>query len=118
MPARFRNLAITLAALCSAHALANATDTFPPETSKLRASSLPGFAIAQQKCPICHSVDYIELQPPAMTKAQWTAEVAKMQRIYGAPIDEREIALLGEYLGATYGGGQSDSASTAVSRAR
>lgn len=79
----------------------------PAETVKLKPSSLPGYAIAQQKCAICHSADYIAYQPPGMTVTQWTAEMTKMQHLYGAPIDDREIKLLGVYLAATYGDAKS-----------
>jgi len=75
----------------------------PGETVKLKPSNLPGFAIAQQKCAICHSADYIAYQPPGMTVTQWTGEMTKMQHLYGAPIDDQEIKLLGVYLAATYG---------------
>jgi cytochrome c551/c552 len=75
----------------------------PPETAVLRASPLAGYKIAIQKCGICHSADYINLQPPQMSLAQWTAEMAKMQHAYGAPIDDAEIKLLGIYLASTYG---------------
>jgi mono/diheme cytochrome c family protein len=77
--------------------------TLPAETAVLTASPLPGFKIAAQKCGICHSADYINLQPPQMSLAQWTAEVVKMQHAYGAPIDDAEIKLLGIYLASTYG---------------
>ena len=77
--------------------------TLPAETATLKKSSLSGYAIAQQKCGICHSADYINLQPPLMTLAQWTAEMVKMQHSYGAPIDETEIKLLGIYLASAYG---------------
>lgn len=79
----------------------------PPESAALRPSELPGYTIALQKCGICHSTDYINLQPPHMSLTQWTAEVVKMQHAYGAPIDETEIKLLGVYLTATYGDGTS-----------
>ena len=75
----------------------------PPETAQLKSSELPGFMIAAQKCAICHSADYINFQPPGMTRTQWTAEMAKMQHTYGAPIDDTEVKLLGIYLAATYG---------------
>jgi cytochrome c551/c552 len=64
---------------------------------------LPGYKIAVEKCGICHSADYINLQPPQMSLAQWTAEMVKMQHAYGAPIDDAEIKLLGIYLASTYG---------------
>ena len=79
----------------------------PAETAKLKPSNLPGFAVAQQKCAICHSADYIAYQPPGMTVTQWTGEMTKMQHLYGAPIDDQEIKLLGVYLAATYGDSKS-----------
>jgi cytochrome c551/c552 len=77
--------------------------TLPPDTSALKPSPLPGYAVAQQKCGICHSADYVDYQPPNMTLVQWTAEMKKMKALYGAPIDDREIELLAVYLTTTYG---------------
>ena len=79
----------------------------PAESVSLRPSKLPGFAIAQQKCAICHSADYVAYQPPGMNLTQWTAEMAKMQHLYGAPIDDAEVRLLGIYFAATYGDAKS-----------
>lgn len=79
------------------------TIALPPETAQLKPSDLAGYAIAHAKCAICHSADYIQYQPPQMTQAQWTAEVQKMQRSYGAPIDADEIKLIGIYLATVYG---------------
>ena len=75
----------------------------PKETAVLRPSALIGYQSAKEKGGICHSADYINLQPPGMTLAQWTAEMVKMQRAYGAPLDEAEIKLLGIYLTSAYG---------------
>ena len=77
--------------------------TVPPDNSKLRPSTLPGYALAQQKCGICHSADYISHQPPGLSQAQWTAEMGKMQRSYGAPLNRDEIALMGADLAVAYG---------------
>lgn len=82
----------------------------PAESVKLKPSKLAGYAVAQQKCAICHSADYIAYQPPGMNQAQWTAEMAKMQKVYGAPISDDEIKLLGIYFAATYGDGKDISA--------
>ena len=90
---------------------------FPPDSSRLKSSSLPGYRIALQKCGICHSADYINLQPPGMTTPQWTAETVKMQHTYGAPLEESEIALVGEYLGVTYGGQETSAPSASVAAA-
>ena len=90
----------------------------PAEAVKLRSSPLPGFAIAAQKCAICHSADYIAYQPPGMNQTQWTAEMAKMQRTYGAPISDAEVKQLGAYLAVAYGSAKaSDPAIIATSNA-
>lgn len=75
----------------------------PADVSVLRPSPLPGYSVAQQKCGICHSADYINFQPPGRDLTQWTAEMNKMQHSYGAPLDEREIKLVAAYLAVTYG---------------
>jgi cytochrome c551/c552 len=96
----------TFLAACLACALAGAEPlsiTLPGETAELKASPLPGRVIALQKCFICHSVDYINMQPGTMTQAQWTAEVGKMQHAYGAPVSDDEVTQIGEYLATTYG---------------
>ena len=77
--------------------------TLPAETAIFKSSTLPGYKLAQQKCSICHSADYINLQPPGMSLKQWAAEVGKMQHAYGAPISEEDIRLISEYLATTYG---------------
>jgi len=104
-----RAAVLMLAALGAAAAFAAPPKPIhlPGETVKHKPSNLPGFAIAQQKCAICHSADYIAYQPPGMTVTQWTGEMAKMQHVYGAPIDDQEIKLLGVYLAATYGDAKS-----------
>ncbi|MQQ99887.1 SorB family sulfite dehydrogenase c-type cytochrome subunit [Glaciimonas soli] len=80
-----------------------ATITLPQETAELKPSSLPGYAIAVSKCAICHSADYINQQPPKMNLTQWTAEAAKMQHAYGAPLSDDDVIKIGEYLAVTYG---------------
>ncbi len=75
----------------------------PPETATLRRADLPGYAIALGKCAICHSADYIALQPPHLSLAKWTAEVTKMQHAYGAPLEDAEIQPIAIYLTYAYG---------------
>jgi len=74
----------------------------PPETAVLRSSLLPGYEIAVQKCGICHSADYVNLQPLGMSVTQWAAEMTKMRNAYGAPLDEIDINLLSVYLATAY----------------
>ncbi|CAI8869817.1 c-type cytochrome [Pseudomonas sp. IT-P291] len=84
--------------------------TLPPETVALKPSTLPGYPLAQQKCSICHSADYINFQPPGMNLAQWTAEAGKMQQVYGAPISDQEVKVIGAYLAVTYGSAKASDA--------
>ncbi|WOX07120.1 SorB family sulfite dehydrogenase c-type cytochrome subunit [Microbulbifer pacificus] len=67
----------------------------PPETAKLKPG--PGMDVANRNCAICHSVDYIYMQPP-LTSEQWTATVMKMKNAFGAPIPDNEVATIVNYL--------------------
>ncbi|MEI7867623.1 MAG: c-type cytochrome [Candidatus Methylumidiphilus sp.] len=104
-PARLKTVGfVALCAFASVALSEPLTIKLPAETAKLRPSDTPGYALALQKCAICHSTDYIEYQPPGMSEAQWTAEVGKMQHAYGAPITDDEVKLIGAYLAASYSG--------------
>jgi mono/diheme cytochrome c family protein len=77
------------------------TIAFPPDARPTFKPG-PGVEKAQQYCAVCHSPAYVAIQPP-FTAAQWTAEVTKMQKTYGAPIPPEQVAPLVEYLTAEYG---------------
>jgi mono/diheme cytochrome c family protein len=75
----------------------------PEETARLAPG--PGLEATQANCMACHSVDYITTQPrnfPDPT-AFWAAEVTKMRRVYGAPIDDSDVQAIVAYLAANYG---------------
>lgn len=55
-------------------------------------------------CNICHSVDYITMQPP-FPRAQWTATVNKMIKVMGAPILDQDAKTIIDYLVSNYGTG-------------
>jgi mono/diheme cytochrome c family protein len=61
-----------------------------------------GLAAAQANCLTCHSSAYVSTQP-VLSRAQWTAEVAKMRTAYGAPIADDQAPVIVEYLTAQYG---------------
>ena len=42
--------------------------------------------------------------------AQWTAEAGKMQHVYGAPISDQDVSVIGAYLAATYGSAKASDA--------
>lgn len=56
-------------------------------------------------CSVCHSLDYITMQPKA-PKTQWTATVNKMIKVMGAPIPENDAQVIINYLAANYGTGE------------
>jgi hypothetical protein len=74
----------------------------PEETATLKPG--PDVEMVQGNCMGCHSVDYITTQPrgPRFGKEFWQAEVTKMIKVYGAPIDERDASKIVDYLAATY----------------
>jgi mono/diheme cytochrome c family protein len=74
--------------------------TLPPETAGLKQGA--GAELASGQCLICHSAEYISTQP-LLPRAFWKASVEKMQKKYGAPITEEQIAPLVDYLVKSYG---------------
>ncbi len=74
----------------------------PEETAALKPG--PNVELAQGNCMGCHSVDYIITQPrgPQFKKDFWQAEVTKMIKVYGAPIDDSDASKIVDYLAATY----------------
>jgi hypothetical protein len=77
--------------------------TLPAEKAWLRESPLPGYALANALCYTCHSIDYVLYQPPASSRAYWTATVLKMKKAFGAPIPDSAQEPLVEYLVKNYG---------------
>jgi sulfite dehydrogenase (cytochrome) subunit B len=63
----------------------------------------PGLDKVEANCAACHSLDYILINSPYPTAAVWEAEVNKMIKAYGAPIDEPDAKAISEYLSRNYG---------------
>jgi sulfite dehydrogenase len=92
-----------IAALCAA-ASAQALDiNLPPETAVFKPSPLPGYELVQRNCMLCHSVHYIQSQPPMSPRAYWEATVKKMKKPFGAPFPDEDIPAMVDYLVKTYG---------------
>jgi cytochrome c551/c552 len=58
--------------------------------------------IANARCLVCHSVEYVSTQPP-LPRTFWTSSVKKMREKYGAEIPDQQIEPLLDYLVETYG---------------
>jgi hypothetical protein len=65
----------------------------------------PGLDKVSTLCNICHTLKYITMQPP-LSKATWSAEVNKMIKVMGAPINEQDANTIIDYLAANYGTGK------------
>lgn len=80
--------------------------SLPAETALFKPSPLPGYALVQRNCMICHSVHYVQTQPPQSPRAYWEATVKKMRKPFGAPFPEADIPAMVDYLVKTYGAEQ------------
>jgi len=72
----------------------------PPETAKLKPAR--DVVLATSKCLLCHSVDYISMQP-SFTETVWRGIVIKMRDRFGAPIATNEVERLVRYFSENYG---------------
>ena len=72
----------------------------PHETEAFKQDA--GAEIANGQCLICHSVEYVTMQPP-LGRAFWKGSVQKMQQKYGAPITDAQVEPLVDYLTKNYG---------------
>lgn len=61
--------------------------------------------LVQLRCSSCHSLDYIVMNSPFLTRTAWEAEVRKMMKAMGAPIPESDVVPIVDYLMRYYGAG-------------
>jgi mono/diheme cytochrome c family protein len=64
---------------------------------------VPGVDKVEANCASCHSLDYIQMNSPYPNAALWDAEVTKMIRAFGAPINDADAKEIAEYLKKNYG---------------
>ncbi len=101
----FLALLLTLAAAACLGGPASAAPIsykLPDETAAFKPG--PNLEVVQSNCTACHSADYVSTQPrgPKFKKDFWQAEVTKMIKVYGAPIDDADVGKIVDYLAATY----------------
>lgn len=63
-----------------------------------------GLDKVEGNCAACHTLAYIPMNSPFLDAKGWDAEVAKMVKAYGAPIDAADAKAIAEYLAKNYGG--------------
>jgi hypothetical protein len=74
----------------------------PAETAAFKPA--PNLDVVQNNCSACHSADYINTQPRGARDKRgfWQAEVTKMIKVYGAPIEDADVGKIVDYLATTY----------------
>ncbi len=94
-------LAVAFAASSGLATAAPISYTLPDEVAAYKPG--PNLEVVQSNCMACHSADYVNTQPPMKNKRDfWQAEVTKMIKVYGAPIEQGDIGKIVDYLSATY----------------
>ena len=73
------------------------------EEKPVRLKQAPGLDKVESNCGICHSLDYIQMNSPFPNAALWDAEVTKMIKTFGAPIEDADAAAIKNYLSQNYG---------------
>ena len=63
----------------------------------------PGRGMVESNCALCHSLDYPRTNAPFMNRKMWQAEIDKMIKVFGAPIEPADAAVIVDYLVKNYG---------------
>jgi mono/diheme cytochrome c family protein len=94
--------ALLVLALAGVATAADKTISLPPDGAYATLAPGPGAELTQRQCVLCHSTDYIVMQPRGGAR-QWEAVVTKMIKVFGAPADEADAKTIVEYLSTRYG---------------
>ena len=94
--------AATLSALILAGAWGAPSTAVAEEPTELKDG--PGRDLTVGRCILCHSVEYIPSNAPAMNRAGWQKSIQKMKERFGAPITDEEAKQILDYLAASYSG--------------
>jgi len=90
-----RKLLAAALVVCAGPALA---DEF-----SIQLKDAPGRDAVANNCAACHSLDYIQINSPFPDAKLWDAEVTKMIKVFGAPIDDPDAKAITDYLVKNYG---------------
>jgi mono/diheme cytochrome c family protein len=74
-----------------------------PDENRVQLKPGPARDLVLGRCAACHSQDYIPMNSPFLDRKGWEAEVNKMVKVYGAPMDPDEMAKIVDYLATNYG---------------
>ncbi len=85
-------------------AVALAAPALAEDEGQVQLKDAPGKDLTSSRCVICHTLEYIPSNAPAMDRAAWQKSVQKMRERFGAPISDEEAQSILDYLSATYAG--------------
>lgn len=74
-----------------------------PEEQPVTLPPGPDVELVEAHCAACHSLDYVRTQPRGKGPTFWRDSVAKMVKVYGAPLAPEEADKVSAYLARTYG---------------
>lgn len=94
---------LLMAARIGVAAIGTAAVASPPE-ELTRLKDGPARDLTVGRCMICHSLEYIPSNAPAMNRAGWQKTIQKMRDRFGAPITDAETERILDYLDAHYSG--------------
>ena len=97
---RRASLVLTSLALAGACSLLWAA----PGEETIQLTDAPGRDLTTGRCIICHSLDYIPSNAPAMNRAAWQKTIQKMKDRFGAPLTDEEAKQILDYLDGSYSG--------------
>ena len=92
---------LPLAAPASQHIVLKSQTITLPTTDKVFPAG-PNVDVVNGNCLACHSIEMVFNQPN-LSKAGWESEVNKMRNVYKAPIDEKDVGPIVDYLAAVRG---------------
>ena len=75
----------------------------PAAAADVQLKKGPGLDKVEADCQACHTLAYIPMNSPFLNAAGWNAEVSKMIKAFGAPIDDADAKAITEYLAKNYG---------------
>ncbi len=84
-------------------AFATALIALPAAAAEPQLKKGLGLDKVEANCQACHTLNYIPMNSPFLNAAGWDAEVTKMIKAYGAPIDDADAKAIADYLKKNYG---------------
>ena len=73
-----------------------------PDEARVQLKPGPARDLVIGRCAACHSEDYIPMNSSFLDRKGWEAEVTKMAKAYGAPMEPDEVAKIVDYLATSY----------------